>query len=107
MTLDTVLVFYYYLTNYRTSHLKAPAIYQVTLSVGQKSKKCRLDPSLESTRLQLSSDLFYRVLEKIHFPPNSDCQPGQFLEEIAPQFTFPVSSQPRTLFSYMTSVSAM
>lgn len=40
MTLDTVLVFYYYLTNYRTSHLKAPAIYQVTLSVGQKSKKC-------------------------------------------------------------------
>lgn len=40
MTLDTVLVFYYYLTNYRTSQLKALAIYQVTLSVGQKSKKC-------------------------------------------------------------------
>lgn len=39
MTLDTVLVFYYCLTNYRTSQLKALAIYQVTLSVGQKSKK--------------------------------------------------------------------
>lgn len=39
MTLDTVLVFYYCLTNYRTSQLKVLAIYQVTLSVGQKSKK--------------------------------------------------------------------